>query len=128
MIIELGKKFLEQGFDHRTKRSTNSRYKVVCVRDDCGWRMTAVSVGDQGMFHVRKLNDIHTCSRTQLNPNHKQANKKLSGHLFKGKFLDANRALRPKEIVHDVNKRFGITIGYNTGCQARWSAPYFNQK
>ena len=35
MIIELGMKCLQEGFEHKTKRSTKDRYEVVCVQDDC---------------------------------------------------------------------------------------------
>ena len=122
MIIEVDQKFLQEGFEHRTKRSSRSRYEIVCARDDCDWRMAAMSVGSLGMFHVRKLHDVHTCSRTQLNPNHRQANKKVLGHMMKDKFLNARRALRPKDIIDDINQQYGITIGYNTGWRARWSA------
>ena len=95
MIIEVGMKCLHEGFEHKTKRSTKDRYEVVCVQDDCGWRMTARGVGNEGTFHVRKLNDVHTCSRTQLNPKHRQANKKVLGSIMKNKFINARRALRP---------------------------------
>ena len=36
--------------------------------------------------------------------------------------MDARSALRPKDIVHDINERYGINIGYNTSWRARWSA------
>ena len=41
MIIEVGLKFLQEGFEHRTKRSSRSRYEIVCARDDCDWHMAA---------------------------------------------------------------------------------------
>ncbi|KAJ9564118.1 hypothetical protein OSB04_000084 [Centaurea solstitialis] len=93
LIIELGMKCLQEGFEHRTHRSSTTRYEVLCVNSGCAWRMTARKVGDSGMFHVRFFNDVHTCSRTQLNSNHRQANKK-----------------------------FGLSIGYATGWRARWNA------
>ena len=115
-------KFLEEGFEHKTKRSTKDRYEVVCVKDDCNWRMTARAVGNEGMFHVRKFNDVHTCSRTQLNPKHRQANKKVLGSILQSKFLNVHRAYRPQDIVDDMNEQYGLTIGYATGWRARWSA------
>ncbi|KAJ9546941.1 hypothetical protein OSB04_019484 [Centaurea solstitialis] len=63
MIIELGIKCLQEGFEHRTHRSSTTRYEVLCVNSGCAWRMTARKVGDNGMFHVRFFNDVHTCSR-----------------------------------------------------------------
>lgn len=122
MIIELGTKFLEEGFEFRTKRSSTTRYEAVCVRENCGWHMTASVVGNGNMFHVRTLVDVHTCSKTQLIANHRQANKKVLGHILKENFIDASRALRPNDIVHDINQQYGIKIGYHQGWRARCSA------
>ncbi|KAJ9556887.1 hypothetical protein OSB04_011501 [Centaurea solstitialis] len=77
---ELGIKYLQEGFEHRTHRSTKNRYEVLCINSGCAWRMTARGVGNNGMFHVQNFNDVHNCSRTQLNSNHRQANKKI--HTF----------------------------------------------
>ncbi|KAJ9566958.1 hypothetical protein OSB04_002924 [Centaurea solstitialis] len=74
MILAVGQKFLEEGFEHKTNRSCTQRYEVVCVRDKCNWLMKARSVGETGAFMVRTLVDKHTCSRTQLNLGHRQAN------------------------------------------------------
>ncbi|KAJ9550565.1 hypothetical protein OSB04_014610 [Centaurea solstitialis] len=122
MIIELGMKCLQEGFEHRTHRSSKSRYEVLCINSGCAWRMTARKVGDNGMFHVRFFNDVHTCSRTQLNSNHRQANKKVLGAFIKKKFLRANRTYQPRDIVDDINQQFGLSIGYATGWRARWNA------
>ncbi|KAJ9564806.1 LOW QUALITY PROTEIN: hypothetical protein OSB04_000772 [Centaurea solstitialis] len=55
--------------------------------------MTARGVGSEGMFQVRKFDDVHTCSRAQLNPNHRQENKKNQ-----------------------------LSLGYATGWRASWNA------
>ncbi|KAJ9555661.1 hypothetical protein OSB04_010275 [Centaurea solstitialis] len=100
--------------------SSKTRYEVLCINSGCAWRMTARMVGDNGMFHVRFFNDVHTCSRTQLNSNHRQANKKVLGALEK--ILRANRTYQPRDIVDDINQQFGLSIGYATGWRARWDA------
>ncbi|KAJ9544068.1 hypothetical protein OSB04_023775 [Centaurea solstitialis] len=122
MIIELGIKCLQEVFEHRTHKSSTTRYEVLCVNNGCAWRMTARMVGDNGMFHVCFFNDVHTCSRTQLNSNHRQANKKVLGALIKKKFLRANRTYHPRDIVDDINQQFGLSIRYATGWRARWNA------
>ncbi|KAJ9546713.1 hypothetical protein OSB04_019256 [Centaurea solstitialis] len=122
MILAVGQKFLEEGFEHKTNRSSTKRYEVVCVQDECKWLMKAQSVGETGMFMVRTLVDKHTCSMTQLNPGHRQANKKILGNLFKNKFINAKRALTPKHMVQDVLEMFGFEISYATAWRARWKA------
>ncbi|KAJ9552354.1 hypothetical protein OSB04_016399 [Centaurea solstitialis] len=117
MIIELGIKCLPEGFEHRTHRSSKDRYKVLCVNSGCALRACVPT-----MFHLRNFNDVHTCSRTQLNSNHRQATKKVLGALKKQKFLRANRTYQPRDIVDDINQQFGLSIGYATGLHARWNA------
>ncbi|KAJ9541579.1 hypothetical protein OSB04_028085 [Centaurea solstitialis] len=122
MILAVGQKFLKEGFEHKTNRSCTQRYEVVCVRDKCNWLMKARSVGETGAFMVRTLVDKHTCSRTQLNPGHRQANKKILGNLFKNKFINVKRALTPKDMVQDVQEMYGFEISYATAWRARWKA------
>ncbi|KAI3734629.1 hypothetical protein L6452_14102 [Arctium lappa] len=106
MAIQLGIKFMEEGFVVRTEKSDKSRYVVICEQKNCKWRMSAKSVGLKGrMLVVRKLNDMHICSRTQLNSRHRQANKRTLGHILKGKFIDASRSFRPNDIVDDINQQ-----------------------
>ncbi|KAJ9541351.1 hypothetical protein OSB04_027857 [Centaurea solstitialis] len=121
MIIELGIKCLQEGFEYRMHRSSKTRYEVLCVNSGCAQRMTMRLVGNNTMFHVRFFNDVHTCSRTQMNSNHCQANKKVLGALIK-KILRANRTYQPRDIVDDINQQFGLSIGYATGWRARWNA------
>lgn len=85
--------------------------------------MTAYPVGGPNkMFQIRKLVDVHTCSETQLNPRHRQANTKILGSILKHKFLDASRTCRPKDIISDLQETYGVKIGYHQGWRARWSA------
>ncbi|KAJ9544968.1 hypothetical protein OSB04_024675 [Centaurea solstitialis] len=108
MILEVGLKFLEEQFEYKTLRSCTKRYHIECSREHCKWMMKAKFVGDGAMFMVSELVDVHTCSRTQLNPNHRQANKRLLGNILKNKFINA--------------RRYGVTTPYPTTCRARWRA------
>ncbi|KAJ9546710.1 LOW QUALITY PROTEIN: hypothetical protein OSB04_019253 [Centaurea solstitialis] len=96
MTLALGMKFLEEGFEFKTLRSSNSRYEAVCVHDNCDWRIYATPIGRSEMFQVRKLNDVHTCSRTQMHPAYHQATRRVLAHLLLtklailvGPFVDA---------------------------------------
>ncbi|KAJ9535715.1 hypothetical protein OSB04_un001133, partial [Centaurea solstitialis] len=122
MILEVGLKFLEEQFEYKTLRSCTKRYHIECSREHCKWMMKAKSVGDGAMFMVTELVDVHTCSRTQLNPNHRQANKRLLGNIFKNKFINARRVLTPKDMIEDFRGQYGVTIPYPTAWRARWRA------
>ncbi|KAJ9543494.1 hypothetical protein OSB04_023201 [Centaurea solstitialis] len=122
MIVEVGLKFLEEQFEYKTVRSCTKRYHIQCSREHCKWMMKAKSVGDGAMFMVSELVDVHTCSRTQLNPNHRQANKRLLGNIFKNKFINHRRVLTPKDMIEDFRGQYGVTIPYPTAWRARWRA------
>ncbi|KAJ9535729.1 hypothetical protein OSB04_un001121 [Centaurea solstitialis] len=122
MIIAVGQKFLEEHFEFKTKRSDRKRYEIVCAHDQCEWVMNAQFVGNGSMFMVRHLYDVHTCSRTQLNSTHRQANKKILGNILKSKFVNARRALTPNDIMDDIQETYGYTISYTTAWRARWKA------
>ncbi|KAJ9544532.1 hypothetical protein OSB04_024239 [Centaurea solstitialis] len=105
MILALSLKFIEESFQFKVKRSSTTRYEAVCIYDThCQWRMTAASVGSTGMFSVRKINDIHTCSRTQLHSSHRQANRRVLGHIIVPQLRDSSRTLRGKDIVTDIKR------------------------
>ncbi|KAJ9539428.1 hypothetical protein OSB04_032161 [Centaurea solstitialis] len=122
MILEVGMKFIEEQFEYKTKKSCTKRYEIACARDHCNWSMKAKVIGNGGMFMVTDLVDVHTCSRTQLNPNHRQANQRLLGNIFKTKFTNSRRVLTPKDMAGDFQEQYGVTIPYATAWRARWKA------
>ncbi|KAJ9536566.1 hypothetical protein OSB04_un000265 [Centaurea solstitialis] len=108
LILEVGMKFIEEQFEYKTKKSCTKRYEIACARDHCKWSMKAKAARGGGMFMVTDLVDVQKCSRTQLNPNHRQANQRLLGNFFKTKFRNS--------------RRYGVTIPYATAWRARWKA------
>ncbi|KAJ9553785.1 LOW QUALITY PROTEIN: hypothetical protein OSB04_017830 [Centaurea solstitialis] len=120
LILEVGMKFIEEQFEYKTKKSCTKRYEIACARDHCKWSMKGKAYG--GMFMVTDLVDVHKCSRTQLNPNHRQANQRLLGNFFKTKFRNSRRVLTPKDMAEDFREQYGVTIPYATAWRARWKA------
>ena len=122
MTLALGMKFLEEGFEFQTLRSGKHRYEAVCVHANCGWRIYATSIGKSQMFQVRKLNDVHTCSRTQMHPAHRQATRRVLAHLLLDKTGDISRTIRGCDIVRDIKARYKIDISYWQAWRAKWQA------
>ncbi|KAJ9553108.1 hypothetical protein OSB04_017153 [Centaurea solstitialis] len=50
MTLALGMKFLEEGFEFKTIRTSKHKYEAVCVYDNCGWRIYATSIGSSRCF------------------------------------------------------------------------------
>ncbi|KAL4580434.1 hypothetical protein LXL04_016626 [Taraxacum kok-saghyz] len=62
----------------------------------------------------------HTCSSTQLNPNHRQATKKVLGTFVAEVYSKTpNRAYTGKDIVADINLRYKIQITYHQAWRAK---------
>ncbi|XP_024963496.1 uncharacterized protein LOC112503734 [Cynara cardunculus var. scolymus] len=121
--LVVGLKCVHENFQMKVKKSSKHWYEVVCHSDsDCDWRLMAVSIDGTSIFQVRKLHDEHTCSRSQVHPNHRNANKKVLGHILAGSLKDCRRVYCGKEIMEDVNQRFNISISYHQAWRAKMYA------
>ncbi|XP_071728099.1 uncharacterized protein [Rutidosis leptorrhynchoides] len=94
-LMQLRTKCVTEGFHIKPKYSYKSRYTATCISPNCSWQITARCIQDSNNFQVRKLNDLHTCSNTQILPNNKHATKKVlviivdEAHL-KSRYLGTN--------------------------------------
>ncbi|XP_071713998.1 uncharacterized protein [Rutidosis leptorrhynchoides] len=92
-LMQLRTKCVTEGFQIKPKYSDKSRYTATCISPNCSWQITARCIQDSNNFQVRKLNDLHTCSNTQILPNNKHATKKVLGSVTnirtdnKGRFV-----------------------------------------
>ncbi|KAE8672908.1 Squalene epoxidase 3 [Hibiscus syriacus] len=88
--IALYTKCVEDGYQLKVNKSSKDRFETRCMIDkNCTWRMIAKRIKDCEMFQVRTFIDKQTCSRTQVFPHHRQANKKvLGGFLAELMFLN----------------------------------------
>ena len=109
---EIGEKALLEGFQFRPRKSDRFRYDVVCRGDDCEWKIISSLAPDSGKWVVGKVNDVHTCDRTELFPDHRNATAKLLGHLLIPKMGDPSRVYKPKDIVNDINLEYNIDVSY----------------
>ncbi|KAJ9566146.1 hypothetical protein OSB04_002112 [Centaurea solstitialis] len=105
MTLALGLKFLEEGFEFKTLRSSKRKYEAVCVYENCGWRIYATSIRDSEVFQVRKLNDVHTCSRPQMHPAHRKATRRVLAHLLLDKTGDISRTIRGCDIIKVIKSQ-----------------------
>ncbi|GJW16961.1 transposase, MuDR, MULE transposase domain protein [Tanacetum coccineum] len=125
-MYEIGKKALDEGFEFKTRKSDTLRYDVICKDDDCKWKIVSKQVKNGSHWVLGKVNDIHTCSRTQLNPNHRNATKKLLGFLISPKLKDYSRIYKPKDIINDINLEYNIDITYKKAWGGRNKALQIN--
>nr|GEX69578.1 transposase, MuDR, MULE transposase domain protein [Tanacetum cinerariifolium] len=79
-------------------------------------RLKAVS---EEKYYITYLNDVHTCSKTQTYPNHRNANKKVIGHLLTPKLQDRSRVLRGKDIQKDILSKYKVHISYQQALKGK---------
>ncbi|GJS53228.1 transposase, MuDR, MULE transposase domain protein [Tanacetum coccineum] len=83
---------------------------VVDITDDAELRARLWDNTER--YYITHLNDVHTCPKTQTYPNHRNANKKVIGHLLTPKLQDRSRVLRGKDIQQDILSEYKIHISY----------------
>ncbi|KAJ9544898.1 hypothetical protein OSB04_024605 [Centaurea solstitialis] len=112
LTLALGLKFIQEGFEFRTPRSCKKRYEAICAQKNCGWRVYASCLGGSTMFQVRTLNDVHTCSMTQMHSANRNASRRVLSHLLLDKTNDVRRDLRAADIIKDMKAQHKINISY----------------
>ncbi|GKA61820.1 transposase, MuDR, MULE transposase domain protein [Tanacetum coccineum] len=65
---------------------------------------------------------MHTCSKTQILPNHRNANKYLIGKLLTEILRDHKRVYKPKDIQKDFNYNWKIDISYKRAWAGKMAA------
>ena len=111
--MEYRLKALEDGYEFCTKKSNPNTHSIKCRRHaQCAWFVNAKRWKNSDVFQITKMNDVHTCDRTQTFPNHRNANKKVIAHIMKDKLEDDSRDLKPKDIQQDFLSKYKASISY----------------
>ncbi|GJZ24592.1 transposase, MuDR, MULE transposase domain protein [Tanacetum coccineum] len=111
-MYTIGVKSLREAFQYAVIKSCPQRYSVKCAQPDCKWNVYTRKVKIGNKFTVSNCKDIHTCSKTQINPNHRNATMKLLGNILLDKMRDSNRVYKVKDIQHDMRVDWKIDISY----------------
>ncbi|GJX76258.1 transposase, MuDR, MULE transposase domain protein [Tanacetum coccineum] len=120
LILAVRLKALSEGFQYLTDRSDPERCYLKCYNfAECDWYLRATLWDNTKKFYITYLNDVHTCSKTQTYPNHRNANKKVIGHLLTPKLQDRSRVLRGKDIQQDILSEYKIHISYQQAMKGK---------
>lgn len=108
---------IAQHFELRIIKSDLIRYFAKCASDGCPWRIRAVKLPSVSTFIIRSLEGTHTCGRNALNGHH-QASVDWIVSFIEERLRD-NINYKPKDILHDIHKQYGITIPYKQAWRAK---------
>ena len=82
-------------------------------------------VGRKRFFQSDEVSECHTCSLEMRTGNHQQAKSWVIGHLIKSKYDQVGRTYRPRDIIEDVRRDYGVNISYGRAYRAREYALVF---
>ncbi|MED6134061.1 hypothetical protein PIB30_117066 [Stylosanthes scabra] len=108
---------IAQHFELRIIKSDLIRYFAKCASDGCPWRIRAVKLPNAPTFTIRSLEGTHTCGRNANNGHHQASVDWIVG--FIEERLRDNINYKPKDILHDIQKQYGITIPYKQAWRAK---------
>ncbi|XP_076894179.1 uncharacterized protein LOC143546383 [Bidens hawaiensis] len=102
-----------------SKFSNKQRLDVRCLSEGCEWFLRSRSIKDTEAFTITSFNDVHTCSKTESHPHHRNANKKVVAHFIKDLIDDNPRNLKGKDVVNIIGQRFISKLSYKQGWKGK---------
>lgn len=108
---------IAQHFELKIIKSDLVRYFAKCAKEGCPWRIRAVKLPNAPTFAIRTIEGAHTCGKdAQLG--HHQASVDWIVNLIEERLRD-NVNYKPKDILQDIQKQYGITIPYKQAWRAK---------
>ncbi|XP_026393324.1 uncharacterized protein LOC113288491 [Papaver somniferum] len=108
---------IAQHFELRIMKSDLIRYFAKCATEGCPWRIRAVKLPNVPTFTIRSLEGTHTCGKN-AQIGHQQASVDWIVNLIEER-LRENMNYKPKDILQDIHKKYGITIPYKQAWRAK---------
>ncbi|KAF8389146.1 hypothetical protein HHK36_025839 [Tetracentron sinense] len=96
-------------FVYKLKKNDSNRVSAKCKAECCSWRIHASWVPVARSFRIKKMNNSHTCGGDTGKSAH--PTKYWLASIIKDKLQDTPR-YKPKEIIRDICRDFGIELNY----------------
>lgn len=110
---------IRKNFEYKVERSCKKFLVISCIDENCQWKLRACRYRDNTSFQIRKLVKDHTCSIESRYNVHRQASSWVIGQHMKSKCQGTDRTYKPKEIIEEVRKEFGVNLTYEKAWRAR---------
>ncbi|ONK64693.1 uncharacterized protein A4U43_C07F28900 [Asparagus officinalis] len=107
-------------FELHIIRSDQRRVTARCAAEGCSWRVHASKLPQVNTFRIRTLTPEHSCARSG-DARHKQATAKWIANCIREK-LRRNRNYKPREILNDIHREYGVLITYKRAFLGREKA------
>ncbi|KAJ0980175.1 hypothetical protein J5N97_008430 [Dioscorea zingiberensis] len=107
-------------FELHMIRSDQRRVTARCAAVGCTWRVHASKLPHVSTFRIRTLIPEHTCERSD-DAGHRQATAKWIANCIRDR-LRHNRNYKPREILNDIHREYGVLITYKRAFLGREKA------
>ncbi|KAK3230349.1 hypothetical protein Dsin_002230, partial [Dipteronia sinensis] len=104
---------MRENFEWKVKRSNKTMLHLVCIIDNCTWKLRAVRRDERTYFQVRSFVNEHWCPLREIYRRHRQASVVIIGEVVAPKLQQQDgRLMRPKDIIANMKTIFVIQIIY----------------
>ncbi|XP_070006354.1 uncharacterized protein [Nicotiana sylvestris] len=110
---------VRERFQFKVKRSSATRYNLMCVDENCAWSFKSSAVFKANIFKVRSYNNNHTCGFGERYLTQCQATSGVIASIVKDKYVNSKKVYTSNDIIEDIQKKHGIEVSYMKACRAK---------
>ncbi|KAH0778997.1 hypothetical protein KY290_005424 [Solanum tuberosum] len=96
----------------KVKRSSTSRYYLVCVDDRFSWYFKSSNLNNSNTFKARKFYNVHTCGNESRLFSQRHATSKFVGGLTTSNVDDPKTIYTLADIQRDIRNQYGVDLNY----------------
>ncbi|KAI9201176.1 hypothetical protein LWI28_019594 [Acer negundo] len=105
---------MQENFEWKVKRSNKTTLHLVCIIDDCTWKLRAVRRDEETYFQVKSFVNQHSCPLEELHRRHRQASAVIVIEVIALRLQQHDgRLTRLKDIIADMKTMYGIQVMYS---------------
>ncbi|XP_052202808.1 uncharacterized protein LOC127808316 [Diospyros lotus] len=99
---------LRKNYEYKVVKSTTKVLYMKCKHDQCQWRLRETTLGTSFGWVVRKYVNTHSCLSSIMRRGYCQVKSRVIGSHVKPYYMDVKRIHKPKNIINNVHKEFGL--------------------
>ncbi|KAL5576113.1 hypothetical protein UlMin_017812 [Ulmus minor] len=110
---------MREKFQFKTFKS-NSHFTIIrCLDTSCLWRVRAKRLEGSGYWMVTKYERKHTCTTDFKKVRYRQATSWVVGECVKKRLINPGRVFKPRDVIDDMKRKFGVDISYSVAWRGR---------
>lgn len=110
---------INRKFHFRTRRSTPKFMVLVCVAEECPWRVYAVKLDGSGNFQIRQATLKHCCTVDARRNYHRLATTQVIGELMQSRYVGIKKGPTPDGIRKMLLDEYHVNVSYWKAWRAR---------